>query len=398
MMPGPSARWISLPVLGLTQIISWGTSYYTIVLTGPQAAAEQGWSNATAIGGITLALLTAGAASPRVGILIDRLGGAPVMAVGSGLTALGMAVLALMPGLIGWYLGWAIVGVAMAATLYDAAFATLVGLYGAGARRPITILTLAGGLASTAGWPATHFLINAIGWRDTYLVYAGVHLLLCLPLHALALPRQRADETQEVEAATVAHPTTTAPPRFLPASGLIFTMLVLAFAANSIVFAGLSAQLLAFLDRLGLDTVTTVWIGTIIGPAQSLARLGELTLARDAHPLSVARFTGVLIALAFLVLAVFGVSVATTIVFAVFYGTANGLKTIVRGTLPLSLFGAAGYARLIGRIAGPVLILQAAAPVGFALFADAYGVFAALMLAGSMTVLSLVAFFVLRRP
>lgn len=397
-MPGPSARWISLPVLGLTQIISWGTSYYTIVLTGPQAAAEQGWSNATAIGGITLALLTAGAASPRVGILIDRLGGAPVMAVGSGLTALGMAVLALMPGVMGWYLGWAIVGVAMAATLYDAAFATLVGLYGAAARRPITILTLAGGLASTAGWPATHFLINAIGWRDTYLVYAGVHLLLCLPLHALALPRQRADETQKVEAATAAHPTTTAPPRFLPASGLIFTMLVLAFATNSIVFSGLSAQLLAFLDRLGLDTGTTVWIGTLIGPAQSLARLGELTLARNAHPLSVARFASILIMAAFGFLAVFGVTVGATMAFAVLYGASNGLKTIVRGTLPLSLFGAEGYARLIGRIAGPVLILQAAAPLGFAVLADIAGVAVTLGVAGGIAGLSLVAFFVLRRP
>src|SRR6185312_16296447 len=71
------------------------------------------------------------------------------------------------------------------------AFATLGRIFGAAARRPITYLTLAGGFASTAGWPATHFLLESVGWRGTYLVYAASLALVCAPLHAFALPRSR---------------------------------------------------------------------------------------------------------------------------------------------------------------------------------------------------------------
>src|SRR5664279_6561735 len=145
-----------------------------------------------------------------------------------------------------------VLGVAMAANLYDSAFATLGRIFGGAARSPITALTLAGGFASTVSWPATHVLLEAVGWRDTYLVYAVLLACISAPLHALALPRARfeADVAKQADAK--------APEKVLPPHGLPFILVASAFAAYAFVPSGLSAHLLAIFARSGIDAGTVV--------------------------------------------------------------------------------------------------------------------------------------------
>ena len=182
-----------MPVLGVTQILAWGTIFYTPVLIVPLIAAERGWSISFAMGGFSVGLLVAGLVSPFVGRSIDRFGGHVTMTIGSLIGALGLFLIVHAANPAAYLAVWMVLGVAMAANLYDSAFATLGRIFGAGARRPITALTLAGGFASTVSWPATHFLLDGIGWRGTYLVYAALLALIAAPLHALALPRHRVD-------------------------------------------------------------------------------------------------------------------------------------------------------------------------------------------------------------
>src|SRR5215831_20933414 len=183
--------WRGVPVLGVTQILSWGTIFYTPVLIVPLIAADRGWSISFAMGGFSVGLLIAGLVAPYVGHLIDRFGGHVVMTIGSLIAALGLFLIARASNPVAYYAVWMLLGVAMAANLYDSAFATLGRIFGVGARRPITALTLAGGLASTVSWPATHMLIEHVGWTGTYFVYAGLLIGIAAPLHALALPRNR---------------------------------------------------------------------------------------------------------------------------------------------------------------------------------------------------------------
>src|SRR5664279_5379058 len=185
--------WRAVPVLGVTQILSWGTIFYTPVLIVPLIAAEHSWSISFAMGGFSAALLAAGLVAPYVGRSIDRLGGQVTMTVGSLIGALGLVLIGYANHPIAYYAVWIVLGVAMSANLYDSAFATLGRIFGAGARRPITALTLAGGFASTVSWPATHLLLEAVGWRGTYLIYAALLACVCAPLHALALPRGRVE-------------------------------------------------------------------------------------------------------------------------------------------------------------------------------------------------------------
>jgi MFS family permease len=358
----------------------------------PLIAEERDWSASFVMGGFSLGLLVGGLASPRVGALIDRYGGHAVMPVGSLLGAAGLLALVYGASRAAYLLAWVTLGVAMAASLYDPAFASLGRIFGARARNPITILTLAGGFASTVSWPATHLLLGAFGWRGTYLVYAALLACVAAPLNAFALPRVRADPP------AVADSSAAAPVKVVPAAGLVFGLVVAAFAAYAFVPSALSAHLLAIFTRSGLDVATVVLVGMLFGPSQVAARICELAFARNVHPLAIARFAVALIVAAFAMLAVFGLSAATAAAFMVMFGAANGLITIARGTVPLVLFGASGFGRIVGRIGGPFLAMQAVAPLVLAFVAEWFSDAVALATAAASAAVALGCFTLIRRP
>jgi hypothetical protein len=389
MLAGP---WRAVVVLGVTQIVAWGTIFYSPVLTAPLIAAERGWSLSFTMGGFSLGLLIAGLVSPLVGRSIDRHGGHVVMTIGSLVSALGLVGLATVGDRIGYLAVWVVLGAGLGASLYDPAFATLGRIFGAAARRPITVLTLAGGFASTAGWPATHFLIGAVGWRGCYLVYAALLAALCAPLHALALPRSR------FQAETPTADGTARSAAVLSPHGIAFVLVTAAFAAYAFVPSALSAHLLAIFGRGGIEPATVVLIGTLFGPAQVVARVTELAFGRNVHPLAVARAAVALLVSAFALLALFGISAPAAAAFALMFGAANGLLTIARGALPLALFGAHGYGRLIGRISRYWLMIQSAAPLAMAVVAERGSDATALAFAAGFTVVALACFAAIRRP
>ncbi len=385
--------WRAVTVLGVTQIVAWGAIYYSPVLLVPLIAAERGWSLSFAMAGFSLALLVAGVVSPRIGAAIDRHGGHAVMTAGSLVGACGLLGLAVAEHPLAYLAAWTVIGLGLAGSLYDAAFATLGRIFGADARRPITILTLAGGFASTVGWPVTHLLIGAVGWRGAYVALAAALALVCAPLHALALPRERAtDRTADAGASPAARPAV------LPSTGLAFLLTAAAFAAYGFIPSALSAHLLAIFGRSGIDAATAVAIGALFGPAQVAARVLELGFGRNLHPLWLARLAVSLLLSAFAMLALFGISPASAALFAVMFGAGNGLITIARGAVPLSLFGPVGYGAVIGRMAGPWLAMQAAAPLVLAFAIERASDPVALALAAAFGAISLVCFATVRRP
>ena len=382
--------WRAVSVLGVTEILSWGVLFYPPVLTVPLIAQDHGWTRSFAMGGFSASLFVGGLVSRYVGATIDRLGGHVVMPFGSLIGAAGLVCLVTAQSAPAYFAAWMVLGIAMACSLYDPAFATLGRIFGVAARSPITTLTLAGGFASTVGWPATQYLIDAVGWRGCYLVYAALLALVAAPLHAFALPRQHAERAAPVAAVK--------PAALLPGHGLAFLLVAAGFAAYAFVPSALSAQLLAIFGRFGLTPATVVAIGMLFGPAQVLARIGELSFARRLHPLWIARFAVGLLVAAFALLALFSFSAALAALFAVMYGMANGLLTIARGTVPLTLFGAAGYGRLVGRIGGPFLVVQAIAPVAVTYIAEHFSDALGLTAVAAFAVAALACFAVIRAP
>jgi len=396
-MPSPRAfifgPWRGVTVLGLTEILSWGALFYPPVLTVPLIAADHGWSPAFAMAGFSVGLFVGGLCARYVGGAIDRFGGHVVMPAGSLIGAVGLLVLVWAPGAASYFAAWITIGIAMAASLYDPAFATLGRIFGGAARAPITVLTLAGGFASTASWPATQFLIETVDWRGAYLVYAALLAGVAAPLHAFALPRQQASGAPQHAGASDKKTHV-----FIPSHGLSFVLVAAGFAAYAFVPSALSAQLLAIFHRFGLPAATVVVIGMLFGPAQVLARICELSFARRLHPLWIARLAVGLLVAAFVLLALLPFSAMVAAVFAMMYGMANGLLTIARGTVPLTLFGAAGYGRLMGRIGGPYLVVQAVAPVVLTFVADRASDAIGLAVVAGFAVVALTCFVLIRRP
>src|SRR3954471_3013973 len=347
----------AVSVLSFTEILCWGILIYPPVLIMPHLSADHGWSLAFGMAGFSIGLVTSGILSPTVCGLIDRHGGNIVMSAGALAGALGLALLTVADHRPAYLACWLLIGAAMSSTLYDPAFATLTRIFGSSARRQITFVTFAGGFASTVGWPATHFLLEHLGWRGTYLAFAAVLVFVVAPLHAFALPR-----TVAVAPLPAASSSTALPVAPMRPEGWPFILLVAAFALHFFILSGVTSNLLAMLQRGGMDAATVVAVGALFGPAQVAARLVDFILAGRTDPLWIARGAVTLTALSFAMLALVGASPLVAAVFAIAFGAANGVMTIARGALPLLMFGPSGYGRVIGRIARPGLFVQALAP------------------------------------
>jgi hypothetical protein len=362
--PRPLGQTAIIAVLGFTQCLAWGSSYYLLAVLAKPIAAETGWPLTWVVGGVSLGLLVAGFASPGMGRAVERYGGRPVLAGGSVVLALGLLGLGISQRPISYFTAWAFLGLGMAVGLYDAAFAMLGRLYGADARRLITNLTLIGGFASTLAWPLSAFLVETWGWRGACVVYAAMHLALGLPMHLFLLPSEGRHPVAASQPAEDPRDAGQAPGTEVPWPRRHYLVLVWMLAVNftlqAVIATVMSVHLLTILQRLGLELGAAVALGTLVGPSQVGGRLLEVTFGRHVHPVwtAVAASLFVFAGLT-LLLVVPPVVMAAALVL---YGAGNGIKTIVKGTLPLALFGPSGYASLMGRLAMPTLLAQAVAP------------------------------------
>ena len=378
MIPAAPPKAVVISALGITQILAWGSTYYLLAVLAEPIAAETGWSLAMVVGGLTLGLIAASLVSPRVGNAIQATGGRPVMSASSLIMAAGLAGLAFVdhPGL--YFAIWILLGIGMGAGLYDAAFATLGRLYGKEARGAITALTLYGGFASTLCWPLSAFLVETLGWRGACLTYAGVHLLINLPLHLFALPRRPPDDParppqsrREILGALLRGRARGAAQIALPASDrLLFTLLATGLTIGGIASAVLSVHLLTVLQARDIALAAAVGLGALVGPSQVGGRILEMLIGRRFHPLWTALASALLIFAGVTMLAGHAPLIALALVL---YGAGIGIRSIVRGTLPLALFDPQIFAAVMGRLAAPILLVGALSPLAAAWIIDAYG-------------------------
>lgn len=380
----PPRLFAVIPVLGVTQILAWGSSYYLLAVLAQPIAADTGWPLAWVVGGLSLGLLVAGIVSPRVGDSIQQLGGRLVLATSALLQAVGLAGLALSPNLPLYIVSWLVLGAGMGAGLYDAAFATLGRLYGYRARTAIATLTLFGGFASTVCWPLSALLVAEFGWRNACLVYAAMHVGVLLPLYVFAMPTEPKRLLRKEEP-SVSGEADAAPPLAASGSKLVFALVALVITISSMISAMLSVHLLAILQTRGITLAAAVALGAIVGPSQVGARAIEMAISRFHHPIWTKFASGVFVAVGVGLLWIGFPVIAAALVF---YGAGIGVESIARGTLPLAIFGEHRYASIMGRIAMPSLIMQAASPLLGAFLIDRFRTDGALAILFAITILN----------
>jgi len=378
-------RGVVVSALGLTQTLAWASTYYlTAVFTDP-VSADLHLSRTWFYGSVSAALLLSGLLGPVAGRMIDRCGGRDVLAGTNLVLAAGLVLLSSAAGPFGLVGAWLVLGLGMGFGLYEAAFATVAGLYGRDARNAITGITLFAGFASTVGWPLSAAFIDAFGWRGALLAWAALHLVLGLPLNRLLVPKSPP-------------PAPVGAPHGIAPSGVPWTMIVLAgvFGATWFVSTALAAHLPRLLEAMGATPAAAIAAGSLVGPAQVAARIAEFGLLRRSSPMVSARLAAGLHPLGAILLAVMGAPAA--IPFVLLHGAGNGMLTIARGTLPLALFGGAGYGLRTGLLAAPARILQGGAPLLFGLVLDRGGPYDGLLLTGTLTGVSVLALLWLKQP
>lgn len=359
--PGPAPPWRAVVALSVTMIIAWGSQYYAIAVLAPAIAGAEGWSREAIFGAYSIGLLSQGLCSFPVGLLLDRFGGRIVMSVGSVLSAMSLAALAWAPSELWFFAAWVLTGAAMAATQYEPAFATITASFGEQARRAITILTFAGGLASTVAWPITAALLPRIGWRDTYLVWAAAALLICLPLHAAFLPGTR-----------VARGTPRRPLGPILRT-VAFWFVALALTTGAVLFSIVAVHAIPMLQEAGLSATTAVAVASFTGPMQVAGRVLEFAGLQRVRPSRVAILAAAAQPLA--ILALMGVEQWWWLAgaYVALYGASGGILTIVRGTVPAELFGREGYGAVAGALSTPGIVARAIGPYAAAWLWQASG-------------------------
>lgn len=360
--------------IGAAQTLAWGSSYYLPAILAVPLARDIGVGVPLVFAAFSAALAVSALSGPLAGRMIDRHGGRPVLVASSVLFACALAALSQVQGGVGLFAAWALMGLAMGCGLYDAAFASLVRLYGAGARPSITGVTLMAGFASTIGWPATAWMDAHLGWRGACLVWAAVHLASALLFYAW-LPAV----SGVVHAASAAAAESPAP--LPPRSAMrVSVLLAVVFASSWFGSTAMAAHLPPLLQAAGASLAVAVGVGALVGPAQVAGRVFEFAWLRRFHPLLSARLAALAHPIGVCVLLSVGPVAAPA--FAILHGAGNGILTIANGALPLALFGARGYGARQGWLMMPARFMQALAPFLFGLALERMGAGALWITAG----------------
>lgn len=346
------------------------------------------------MGAFSLSFLFAGIGAVPTGILIDRLGGRAVMAVGSFASAMLLALLSRTHSIEGFYFIWAGLGLTMAMVLYEPAFAVITADFGGDARKAITTLTLAGELASSMFWPLTQGLVTALGWRQTLIALASLHLLVCTPLHAFFLPessKRRPEGRQDAEG--LGHDRKAA-----ALAGILktraFWMLAVAFAANMLAYSSLSVRLIVMLREKGFSIENAVWLAALIGPMQVVGRIGEFTIGSRYRTEQVAFFALALLPAALIGFNFAGSAWEMVVVFVAICGSSNGIMTIARGTIPAALFGFEHYGAVNGALSAPVAASRALGPLIGSFVWSSFGNYGAVLwMLAAFALLAVVSFY-----
>jgi len=394
-MSAASQRW-TVARLGTAQTLAWASSYYLPAMLAAPMARDLGVATPTVFAAFSVALIVSALLGPIAGRAIDRHGGRPVLVCTNLLFAASLTGMALAQGPVGLFAAWVLMGVAMGSGLYEAAFATLVRLYGQGARGAITGITLIAGFASTVGWPLSAWMETQWGWRGACAGWAALHLLVGVPLNgwlpradtAKKPPPPSADEP----VAATSEPAATAPSA---ATHPLRTTVLLSFvfAVTWFTSTAMAAHLPRLLQASGTSLQAAVAMAALVGPAQVAARLLEFGLLRRLHPLLSAQLAAAAHPVGAGLLMVLGGPAAA--VFTLLHGAGNGILTIAKGTLPLVLFGPAGYGARQGLMMVPARVAQAFAPVLFGMALDRAGA-SALWLTTLLGLAALAALWLLR--
>lgn len=388
---------ILMVVLAITQTVGWGATYYLPSAFSVSLQRELGFSPAMVFSAVTVLLVTGALMAPIVGRYLEHARIMPVLVACSMGGAAGLGLLSQAQGLWSYLLAWLVIGSSSATILTLASHVIVVRASGKHGQSAITLLAVVGGLSVTVFWPLTEYLLRFLTWREVAIVYALLHLLVCAPLHAMAVGR--VDRLHQQALSDPNHLPHSITPRLeMAARRNGFWLAVLAFSSAGFVSWGLPLHFIAIFQEAGIALALAVWLGSLSGPSQILARaLQWLWLDKVADPVRIGLWASVWTVPVMVLPLFMGFGVVFAFVFVVVFGLTSGWVSLARSTLPLVLFGSGGFATLIGRLALPLNLTFAASPTVYAFVMEYSGTRGAIILSVVLLLISALAFVQLDR-
>jgi len=360
----PDSRNLWVGAMSFAQLISWGSLYYTFSLLMPVIELDLGANRVEVSGAFSAALLASGLAGLMVGRLIDQGRARAVMSIGSVAAGLLLIAHSRISSVVGLYAVWIGLGIAMACILYEPVFTVLIRRWPKDYRRSLIAMTFLGGLASTVFIPLSAWMIDRLGWRETCLVLAAMHVFLCLPIHFWMLrdePPARRDVVRDAASASASNGTL-ASVRELATSPAFLLITVFSFVFMGL-SAALSAHMVPLLRERGLPATWAVAVPASIGVMQVIGRLVLFIFEGRIDPKKLDLIIPLLMPLSLLLLLAGGGSTGAALAFAACFGVGNGLITIVKATAIAAYVSRDRVAVLSGLQTLPGAVARACGPI-----------------------------------
>jgi hypothetical protein len=380
--------WIIVAAVSITETVTWGIIYYGFPVFLRPMEQDLGASRVAITAAFSIGLGVAALAALPVGRWIDRHGGRGLMTAGSCLATLLTFAWARVESLPALYAVWLLMGLAMAATLYEPAFAVVVSWFGRGRDRALLTVTLVAGFASTIFMPIEAWLLVRVGWRSALTILAVVLAVVTIPIHALVLRRGTATTAARkvggsapmVAGMTLAEASRT----------LVFWVLFAAFFLGNFSTAAVSVHLIPYLVERGYSASVAATIIGWMGAMQVPGRLLFVPISAwlGARWMVASVFFGQALGLGQLPLIA---SIGSALPFIIVMGASNGMSTLSRATSLAQIFGARHYGAISGAVALGANSARAVGPVGASLLLLGLGGYPSVFwaLAASLVVASL---------
>ncbi|WP_089805806.1 MFS transporter [Chitinophaga sp. YR627] len=354
IMPSEIAKpsYTNNAALGIAQILLWGGSYFILSVLSKPIMQETCWSYQMVYSALSLALLISGLVLPRIGRIIDAYDRNYILQYAGVVMACGLILMGLSRHFVLYLISWTIIGIAMGMGLYDALFASLGKKYGPGTGKVIVQVTLIASLAPSISWYLQSLMLDTYSWRTVCFIYAAILLLTIFPLYNFVFRQPGTTHTKR----TVSKETTTSLGEL---KGQLYYLLLVHFTIGAVVTTGIIIHLIDILSDKSMSMTAVIGTVTFLGPSQAGVRVLELLISRKSSLLS-AVVSGIAIMAGILLLSTAPI-VATAGV--IILGMGNGMRSILRGTLPLEIFGQEKYALIISKLARMPLIAQALTPI-----------------------------------
>lgn len=357
-VPAPPPRAVrgrQLAALSIAQVVSWGVLYYALIVAAPKISEQTGWPLALVTALFSMGLIVSAIAGILTGRLLDSRGPRLIMTVGSVVGVAGFTLVALSPNPVIFGLAWVVCGIAQSAIFYQAAFTVVTRRYGDRRQGAMTVVTLAGGLASTVFAPIVATLLSFLDWRATFLVLAGVLAVVTIPLHALTL------ETSWAAHPPAKHEGSAHTVRSVLGTRSFWFLEVSMIAATVALYSVTLAAIPLFTEKGLTFELAAVGLG-LLGAGQVVGRLLFVALPKATRPWVPVAIVGALAALLLLALALTPGPAWLLIVVGVVAGAIRGAQTLVQGSAVADRWGTRNYGAINGTFAAPITITAALAP------------------------------------